>query len=53
MPTDVILKRGMDQVEVESSRVTAEILRRTFRVSDQPLYVVPGPSYIFSIVDMY
>ena len=33
MPSDVVLKRGNDQVEVESSVVTTEILRRTFRVS--------------------
>lgn len=30
---DVVLKRGMERVEVESAQVTTEILRRTFRVS--------------------
>ena len=30
--SDVVLKRGMERVEVDSSQVTAEILRRTFRV---------------------
>ena len=28
----VVLKRGMERVEVDTSRVTAEVLRRTFRV---------------------
>ena len=29
---DVLLKRGIERVEVDCSRVTTEVLRRTFRV---------------------
>ena len=36
---DVILKRGMERVEVESGQITAEVLRRTFRVR---MHVVIG-----------
>ena len=31
--SDVVLKRGMERVEVKAALVTTEILRRTFRVS--------------------
>ncbi len=30
--SDVVLKRGIERVEVDSSQVTTEVLRRTFRV---------------------
>ena len=42
---DVVLKRGMERVEVESSLVTTEILRRTFRVRTQ---VVLGSAHTLS-----
>ena len=37
---DIVLRRGIDRREVDSSRVTTEILRKTFRVGDHPSFLV-------------
>ena len=40
MSNVVVLKRAMERVEVDSSCVTVEILRRTFRVSSVVLRIL-------------
>ena len=39
MMSDVVLKRGTERVVVDSSQVTSEILKRTFRVRKESFYI--------------
>ena len=44
--TDIVLKRGMDRVEVDTLQVNTEILRRTFRVSSVSQAIDPCQMYL-------